>query len=822
MPSIEFGLIAWLEATRVVLPLKGVEARFEVTGTIASVEVDQIYHQDTAKPLDCIYTFPLPSGAAVYRCELHVNGRVIRAKVEAREEARRIFRAQKAAGRRAALVETERENLFTLTLGNVQPGDLVVVRFAWFQVLDRAGEEWRLRVPTCPGVRYIPGTPLLRGASGRGTIDDTDQVPDASRITPPRLDALHPDAAYFAIEGRMSASDVEIGTASSPSHAILVREAEDAVNVALSSRGAVPDCDFVLAWREPKRSEFAPQTWRWTQGEDAYALVQLRAPAEVKVAEDYSQDFYFLVDRSGSMSGAKWQGTCEALNAFVSLLGAEDRVWITLFESSYRDFAERPMPAPAVLADRGFQAMEALGTGGGTELLPAAIHVLDKLAGHSAGRRANIVLITDGQVGNEAEVSRAFRKFPKVRVHTFGIDTAVNDAFLKSLARQHRGGCWLQTPDDDIAGLIAGLGGRLRRPVLTDLAFQGGWEPGADAFPDLHAEEIVTIALKGHAADALVIEGRLPDRSEYRFATQIEHEGAEAIKLLWARERMATLIESGRQAEAIELGRRHNLVCEGAAFIAWDEAERVQVAQQEIVQPALRPMSRPCIMRIARAAPVGGARDLESAWLDLERSSEALEQMMRSVVGESVPSDAWRVKLAQSGIPEPAMSACAAWAEADPQHSSERIGLLSQAAEIISRLRSPKGRKMLGCGLDSLLPQMLASAPEVLVSWANECGATYYNVAKSRQTLRAAQLPEEVVDQLVVWTWESPALIKERAARLQAFADSLANPPFSEASAVPRWRAFIVDAIAADSQAYPVISRWLASLPLGAEAQAAM
>src|SRR5476651_1862061 len=116
-----FGLVAWLEETRVNLPLKGVECRFQVTGALACVEVDQIYHQNTNRPLDCTYTFPLPAGAAVYRCELHVNGRVIRAKVEEKETARKIYATQKAAGHRTALVETERENLFTLSLGNVQP-----------------------------------------------------------------------------------------------------------------------------------------------------------------------------------------------------------------------------------------------------------------------------------------------------------------------------------------------------------------------------------------------------------------------------------------------------------------------------------------------------------------------------------------------------------------------------------------------------------------------------------------------------------------------------------------------------------------------------
>ena len=43
------------------------------------VELDQIYHQNADRPLDCTYTFPLPAGAAVYRCEVHINGRGIRA-----------------------------------------------------------------------------------------------------------------------------------------------------------------------------------------------------------------------------------------------------------------------------------------------------------------------------------------------------------------------------------------------------------------------------------------------------------------------------------------------------------------------------------------------------------------------------------------------------------------------------------------------------------------------------------------------------------------------------------------------------------------------
>jgi Ca-activated chloride channel family protein len=545
-----FGLVAWLEATRVTLPLKGVECRFDVTAGIASVEIDQIFQQDNDTPLDCIYTFPLPAGAAVYRCEMHINGRTIRAKVEEQEKARTIYRDRTAAGYRAAFLEVERENLFTLSLGNVQPGDVIVIRFAYFQTLERIAGSLSLRVPVCPGIRYIPGEPLLRSASGRGASDDTDQVPDASRISPPRIDALHPDAAYFAVSGRLAASDAPPGSLSSPSHAVLVRENADALEVTLAIESAVPDRDFILRWTEPREAALAPHAWCSRAAGETFALVQLRAPADTPVAKDFPQDVYFLIDRSDSMAGEKWVKACEALRAFVDLLGESDRVWITLFESHHRDFAEKPLPVARLRGDAQFQRLVELGTGYSTELQPAAKHVMERIKCHSKDRRALVVLITDGQLGNERAIVDIFRATPQLTVFTFGIDTVVNDAFLRDLARQTGGECWLQTPSDDIAGTVAKLANRLRRPVLTGLRIDGNWEAPSQRLPDLFGGQVIDLTLRrgGKAPAALALTGTLADGREHRFQIPLESVANPALALLWARDRIAVLLASGDRA----------------------------------------------------------------------------------------------------------------------------------------------------------------------------------------------------------------------------------------------------------------------------------
>lgn len=601
MKQSVFGLIAQLATSRITLPLIHVETRFRVTGEVVLVEMDQVFEQNACEPLDVTYTFPLPGSASVHRCEMIVNGRVTRAVVMEEQDARRTVAEKKAAGHRTALVEMDRDNVFTLQLGNTAPGDHIVIRFAYFQMLDRLGEGLSLRIPFCPGIRYIPGKPLLRKNRGLGTVDDTDQVPDASRITPPRIGADHPDAATIFLHGSLDASEVELTTCFSPSNPAVIRAAGATLEVELAGEQHFPDRDFVLRWQETAVTEAVPRAWTTRHNGDLYALLQLRAPrveAAQAAVDDFAQDIYFLLDRSGSMSGGNWEKAAEALHAFVRELGANDRVWITCFESGFQDFSDSLMSRDELLTDEGFIRLAEIGTGGGTELLPALRHVLDVRAAQQSGRPERFVLITDGQVGNENEILKLVGDVTMagVTVHTFGIDCSVNDAFLKNLARLTGGRCALLTPDDDIPAAVKDLAVILRRPVLTGLRLASANVDTAcesDRLPDLHAGDVhlVPVRLPADEAATLTIHGHHPDDSEWsmRFDLGAESPGhtSEAARLLWAHRRCRHLLGNERAREGIEVAIAHNLVCKGTSFVAWDEAEKVTVAKREVYQPSM-------------------------------------------------------------------------------------------------------------------------------------------------------------------------------------------------------------------------------------------
>lgn len=635
-PREGFGLFVIIESKRVILPLKGLECDFSVISGIAEVSMTQIFRQDNDKPLDCEYLFPLPADASVYFCEADINGHTIRAQVRERQEARRIAAEKKAAGFRTALVEAERENLFSLSLGNVQPGDLVIVQLKYFQTLRSLGEMPSIEVPFCPGVRYIPGAPLLRSNKGKGIVDDTDQVPDASRITPVRVDAEHPDAAFVEVRGTLDGKFVNEMNLSSPSHTINVQRTGDQLRVSLSDKGDVPDRDFVLRWSEQNVEALASRAWICEKDQGTYALLEIRAPKEAP-SERAPVDFYFLVDRSGSMANEKWNKAAQALQSCMKVLGPNDRAMVTFFESQFQDFAEQPLRPQELLQDPNFQAVAKLGARGGTEMAPALQHVLEVAAKHSRSNRKNLILITDAQIGNESAILELMKSAHNFPVHCFGIDIALNDSLLLALSRQQGGTFHSLNPSDDIEQAVTSLGKTLGQPVLLDLHLPEGWEPAEATIPNLYAGQIHYLSVRASNGKALELSAR--GASSQPLKIQFERQAAtfDAPWLHWCRSRIQRLVAERNESAAVALSIKSNLICPLTAFVAWDESEKVPIATQALVQPGMELLDKLCCWDGAAAATshmIGGestarmARGLRASFLSKRAASasEALQE----------------------------------------------------------------------------------------------------------------------------------------------------------------------------------------------------
>ncbi|HXX93498.1 MAG TPA: VIT domain-containing protein, partial [Planctomycetota bacterium] len=77
-------LVVTRESRQVQLPLAKVAISARVADRIALVTMEQAFHNPFTTPLEAVYLFPLPGGAAVSRFELQVAGRTIKGIVQER------------------------------------------------------------------------------------------------------------------------------------------------------------------------------------------------------------------------------------------------------------------------------------------------------------------------------------------------------------------------------------------------------------------------------------------------------------------------------------------------------------------------------------------------------------------------------------------------------------------------------------------------------------------------------------------------------------------------------------------------------------------
>src|SRR5438552_16098850 len=168
----------------VAAPTVETDVKLRVRGMILRGEITQRFRNPETTCAEAVYAFPLPEDAAVDRLRMTVGQRIIEGEIKERKVAEKIYEQAKSEGKKASLLTQERPNLFTVSIANIGSGEEVVVTIDYQQNVEYRDGVFRLRFPMTIAPRYIPGQPSgAKQSVGRSV--DTEQVPDASRVTPP-------------------------------------------------------------------------------------------------------------------------------------------------------------------------------------------------------------------------------------------------------------------------------------------------------------------------------------------------------------------------------------------------------------------------------------------------------------------------------------------------------------------------------------------------------------------------------------------------------------------------------------------------------------
>jgi Ca-activated chloride channel family protein len=552
------------------LPLEETRAEVTVAGPIARVTVHQTFRNRGSRPIEAVYVFPASTRAAVHALAMRIGERTIEARIDRRDRARAGYEAARDGGRRAALLEQQRPNVFTMNVANVLPGERIEVALEYSELLVPEDGTYELVYPAVVGPRY-----------GGGADPAEDRW-----IASPYLRAGEREPWRFSFAARVE-SALPLRDLSSPSHAVDVRfPSPTSAEVSLRDSGGGTR-DVVLRWRLAGDAIQAGALL-FPEGDGGWFAVAVEPPARAPAGRAaLAREYVFLVDVSGSMHGFPLDTAKALLRDLLGRLDPRDRLNVVLFAGASQVLAPAgSLPATPENVARAIALLDAQRGGGGTELMAGlrTAYGVPRAPGELA---RSIVVVTDGYVGVEAQAFRFVReRLREASLFSFGIGSSVNRHLVEGLARAGEGEPFVVLSADRARAAAERFRAYVERPVLTgiDVRFEGldVEEVLPARAPTLFARRPVVVVgrYRGAPRGRAVVEGVAGDgpwRAEVDLARAAASAAHAPLRVLWARARVAALEDDRALAPAkelddaiAELGLAHRLLTRLTSFVAID------------------------------------------------------------------------------------------------------------------------------------------------------------------------------------------------------------------------------------------------------------
>ncbi len=548
-------------------PLKQTDVKAEISGFLSRVRVTQEFENNFAEKIEAVYVFPLPNNAAVDAMTMRIGERTIRGQIRKREEAKEIYEAAKSNGQIASLLDQERTNIFTQSVANILPGEKVTIEISYVETLKYEAGSYEFVFPMTVGPRYIPGSVAPN---------------DAQKITPPVAETR---AGHdISIEVKLDAG-VLIEKVESKSHQIeAAMLSANSYNVTLKDEKTIPNKDFILKYDVAgKRIEDAVLTHRSEKG--GYFTLILQPPDSPRVEDVTPKEIVFVIDTSGSMSGFPLDKAKESMKMALDGLNPQDTFNLITFAGDTAILFEKPVSATPENLKKAQAFLESRQGGGGTEMMKAIRAALEP--SDSQDHVRVVCFMTDGYVGNEAEILAEIQKHPNARIFSFGVGSSVNRMLLDKMAEEGRGEVEYVALTDDGSAAARRFHERVRSPLLTDISLDFGDLQVADVYPkkinDLFSAKPVIIHgryTKG-GSGTIKLKGKSFGRETVREIavnfpeSEPDHD---VLATLWARTRIDDLTSQDYQNNKPEikeqitsLGLEYRLLTQFTSFVAVEE-----------------------------------------------------------------------------------------------------------------------------------------------------------------------------------------------------------------------------------------------------------
>jgi len=553
------------------LPLKHTSVNAFVSGFIARVDVVQTFTNDQNDTIEAVYVFPLPDNSAVDAMSMLIGKRKIIAVIKKRQEAEQIYQQARQNGQTAALLTQERPNIFTQSVANILSGDLIEIKISYVQDLRYDHGEYEFNFPMVVGPRFNPSS-----------------VHDAARISPPVLRPNQRSGHDIDITLSIDAG-VPIENLYSPSHRIARDQDYDrTVTLTLDSSDSIPNKDFIVRYDVTgKQPAIGLQTHNGDNG--GFFSLMIQPQDEFSVEEITPKEMVFVVDCSGSMSGAPMAQAKALMRKAIKEMNPGDSFQIIRFSSSASKFSPVPLLNTRSNVQQALQYINSMSGGGGTMMIEGIKAALNYPL--DPERMRMVLFLTDGYIGNETEIFGEINKrIGNTRLFSLGVGSSVNHYLLDRMADVGRGFVQYVRPDEDSQPAVELFYNRIRNPLITNISIDWDGLNVKDVYPaliqDLFSEQPVILhgrfskPGRGTIKVSGIVSGR-PWEQEIDVNFPAEEPANDVLSTLWARTRIENLMNRMNRGyrqdiekDITDLALKFNLMSQYTAFVAVSEEIR--------------------------------------------------------------------------------------------------------------------------------------------------------------------------------------------------------------------------------------------------------
>ncbi|XP_052710583.1 protein mono-ADP-ribosyltransferase PARP4-like isoform X3 [Crassostrea angulata] len=388
--------------------------RAKLIDLAGEVVVLQEYHNNSDQALEAKYVFPLDDMAAVCGFEAFINGKHIVGEVKEKETAHREYKRAVQEGHGAYLMDQDEETpeVFTVSVGNLPPGAVVVIKITYVTELQVDGDLINFRLPgsVAPWKQKYVDAPEFKDKDW-----DTVQVGNTCCSV-----QVYVDMPF------------DIRSLECPTHKVLSKRTATKAVVEIpdeSDQTLEDGFQLLIGLAEIH----VPRMWVESDEGESQACMLTFYP-EFEADEESEVEVILMIDSSNSMKDSSHRDAKKAALLVLHLMDPTWRFNVVSFGTAFTELFPLSQPASKFNVQTAKQHIQKLQANQGNTELYRPLHSYYLLKPESSTR--NIFLFSDGYINNDEDtLAKVSQNSQHTRIFTMGISSVANRHLLKAISR---------------------------------------------------------------------------------------------------------------------------------------------------------------------------------------------------------------------------------------------------------------------------------------------------------------------------------------------------------------------------------------------------